>query len=163
ARGWVVAHLVLQLTGIEDGGAWWAPRTFVGWVVMVGLIVASAQWGRGRWRPGRRWQSVLVGLNAFAVLAAAVFLLWLPGQGVGTVTSENWYEPQPDDGVVVGGSYAENLFVYDAQGQPVDGAQVFDQDGRPVTLGVGSLQEAETWTGVGYDDERSWRLGGVTS
>ena len=59
----------------------------------------------------------------------------------------------PDGGVVV----------YDAQGQPVDGAQVFDQDGRSVTLGVGSLQEVETWTGVGYDDERSWRLGGVTS
>jgi len=154
-RGWIVAHLLLQVSGIERNGPWWVPETFVGWMVLVAAVVASAQWGRGRWQVGGRWYRVLVVVNAVAVVAGVVFVSWLPGRQ----TEYVYADPGPvQDGVVVGGQYAENLFVYDAQGEPVAGAQVFDQAGRPVTLGIDSIGAAEYWDG---SDAQQWRLGGA--
>lgn len=154
-RGWIVAHLLLQVSGIERNGPWWVPETFVGWVVLVAAVVASAQWGRGWWQVGGRWHRVLVVLNAVAVVAGVVFVSWLPGRETEYVDVEMG---PLQDGVVVGGEYAENLFVYDAQGEPVAGAQVFDQAGRPVTLGIDSIGAAEHWDG---SDALQWRLGGA--
>ena len=58
-------------------------------------------------------------------------------------TPEHWNETNNffggDDSalhapVMVDGELVGNLFVYDAQGNPVERAQILDQDGRPVTL-----------------------------
>ena len=58
-------------------------------------------------------------------------------------TPEHWNETNNffggDDSalhapVMVDGELVSNLFVYDAQGNPVERAQILDQDGRPVTL-----------------------------
>ncbi|WP_163274938.1 hypothetical protein [Cellulomonas iranensis] len=141
-RGWALAHLLLQMTGSE-AGSFWLPSTFAGWVLLALAVAASAQWGRGRWRTGPRWHRALLALSTFLALAALVLLLTLPDQ-------QRWQQQMLDDawgssatavdpldGVVVEGEYAHNLFVYDADGQPVDGAQIVDQRGRPVFVDSG--------------------------
>lgn len=131
-RGWALAHLVLQVVGGEPH-PFWLPSTSGGWVLMLLAIVASAQWGRGRWRTGPRWHRVLRGTNVVLAFAAVILLLTLPqAQRNDAATAQTWIETVPDDGVVVAGERATNLFVYDADGNPVEGAQVFDQRGRPV-------------------------------
>ncbi|QGQ20134.1 hypothetical protein GC089_14110 [Cellulomonas sp. JZ18] len=133
-RGWTVAHLLLQLTSVEPYPAFWLPSTFAGWVVLVVAVVASAQWGRGRWRAGPRGQAVLRLVSAAAAVASVVLVLWVPAAQRSDLAWMRAVIDAPlEDGVVVAGERAANLFVYDADGRPVDGAQVVDQDGRPVT------------------------------
>lgn len=132
-RGWALAHLLLQVVGGEPY-AFWLPSTSGGWVLLLLAVVASAQWGRGRWRTGPRWHRVLRATNVVLAFAAVILLLTLPqSQRNDVATAATWVEPVPEDGVYVGGERVSNLFVYDADGEPVDGAQVFDQDGRPVS------------------------------
>ncbi|ADG73823.1 conserved hypothetical protein [Cellulomonas flavigena DSM 20109] len=132
-RGWTLAHLLLQVVGGETY-AFWLPSTSGGWVLLLLAVVASAQWGRGRWRTGPRWHRVLRVVNGALAFAAVVLLLTLPQvHRSDAAAAQTWVETTPQDGVLVAGEYASNLFVYDAEGNPVDGAQVFDQDGRPVT------------------------------
>jgi len=133
-RGWALAHLVLQVLGAERSWAFWLPSTLGGWVLLVLCVVASAQWGRGRWRTGPRWQRVLMMVNGILAVASLILLLTLPGsQQQELEYARSAAAAPPSDGIVVDGEYAHNLFVYDAQGRPVEGAQVFDQAGRPVT------------------------------
>ncbi|GEL94941.1 hypothetical protein [Cellulomonas composti] len=133
-RGWAVAGLALRMLGTEPGGSWWLPGSALGWAVLGAAVVASVQWGRGRWSTGRRWRIVLLVVSWVAGFAAVVLALSMAGGQDAVVESYDpaWYAPE--DGVVVGGEYATNLFVYDAAGRPVAGAQVFDQAGHPVLL-----------------------------
>ncbi|MBD7919230.1 hypothetical protein H9657_13215 [Cellulomonas sp. Sa3CUA2] len=132
-RGWALAHLVLQLVGAEPY-PFWVPSSSGGWVLMILAVVASAQWGRGEWRAGPRWDRVLEVLSRVLALAALILVLTLPGaQRNDVAMAAAWVDTPAEDGVFVAGEQASNLFVYDADGNPVDGAQVFDQQGRPVT------------------------------
>lgn len=132
-RGWALTHLLLQLLGAEPH-VFWLPTSSGGWVLLLLAVVASAQWGRGRWHAGPRGERLLRAASGFLACASVVLLLWLPSAHRGDVASvEAWAPPPVEDGVVVAGERAYNLFVYDAQGAPVEGAQVFDQAGRPVT------------------------------
>lgn len=133
ARGWVLAHLLLQVVGAERG-TFWLPSSLGGWVLLLLAVVASAQWGRGEWRAGPRWDRVLRVLSRVLAVAGVILVLTLPdAHGYEVAAAQSTVPAPPQDGVVVAGETAENLFVYDADGNPVDGAQVFDQDGRPVT------------------------------
>jgi len=132
-RGWALAYLVLQVLGAEPP-SFWLPSTFGGWVLLGLSVVASAQWGRGRWRTGPRWRAPLMVLSGALAVAAVILLLSLPSaQRYDLQSAQAQAAAAPADGIVVDGQYAHNLFVYDAQGRPVEGAQVFDQAGRPVT------------------------------
>ncbi len=132
-RGWTVAYLVLQLTDVEPYALFWLPLTFAAWVVLVAAVVASAQWGRGRWQTGPRWERLLKLVNAATAVASVVLLLWVPSAQRHELASlRAAANAQPVDGVIAGGERATNLFVYGADGEPVDGAQVVDQDGRAV-------------------------------
>ncbi|MCM0640761.1 hypothetical protein [Cellulomonas wangsupingiae] len=133
-RGWALAHLLLQVLGAEPTSSFWLPSTLGGWVLLVLCVVASAQWGRGRWRTGPRWQRPLMIVSGLLAVASLVLLLTLPSsQRYDLEYARTVADAPPADGIVVDGEYAHNLFVYDAQGRPVEGAQVFDQAGRPVT------------------------------
>ena len=46
--------------------------------------------------------------------------------------TETIYQETPMDGVVVDGMQVSNLFVYDAEGNPLSDVQVYDDRGRPV-------------------------------
>lgn len=155
-RGWALAHLVLQVLDAEPVAWFWLPSTAGGWVVLLLAVVASAQWGRGRWRTGPRWHRVLRALSAFLAVAAVVLLLWIPSTERVERTTVTAGPALPSDGVVVDGEPASNLFVYDADGQPVEGAQVFDQRGRPVTTAASG---GDPWQqeGVWQDDAQEFR------
>ena len=132
-RGWTLAHLVLQLTAVEPYPAFWLPSTFAGWAVLVAAVGASAQWGRGRWQTGPHMHRLLRLVSAASAVASVVLLLWLPSAQRNELASlRAAVDAPPVDGVVAGGQRATNLFVYDADGEPVDGAQIVDQDGHPV-------------------------------
>jgi hypothetical protein len=42
----------------------------------------------------------------------------------------------PQDGVWVGGTEVRNVFPYDAQGNPLTDVQLFDENGRPISVGT---------------------------
>lgn len=132
-RGWALAQVLLRVTDLEPATPWWLPRSLPGWLLLGAAVVASVQWGRGRWVARGRWHGVVSLLSAATALAAVVLLVWLPAQ---QRERDGWVQDlgavTPADGVVVDGEYATNLFVYDADGRPLEGAQVVDQDGRPV-------------------------------
>ncbi|WP_309135287.1 hypothetical protein [Cellulomonas sp.] len=132
-RGWAVAQVLLRVTDLEPATPWWLPRSLPGRLLLGAAVVASVQWGRGRWVARGAWHGVVSLLSAGAALAAVVLLVWLPAQ---QRERDGWMQDlgaaSPADGVVVDGEYATNLFVYDADGRPLEGAQVVDQDGRPV-------------------------------
>lgn len=133
-RAWVLYQVLRGfLTGSE---LVWMPRSFGGWVALGALTVVSVQWGRGLWQPGAAGRRVRGAATVLAVLAA------LPV--VGTVSADTErvhvvYETQtlpgatvPQDGVVVDGTPVSNLFVYDAQGNPLGDVQIYDDRGRAV-------------------------------
>ncbi|NMR20056.1 HAAS signaling domain-containing protein [Cellulomonas fimi] len=160
-RGWTIAHLVLQVAAVEPYPAFWLPSTFAGWAVLVTAVVASAQWGRGRWRTGPRWHRLLRLVSAGSAVASVVLLLWVPSAQRNELASLRAAVDAPAvDGVVAGGERATNLFVYDADGEPVDGAQIVDQDGRPVTTepyGGDLWRQQQYWPGG--SDEPLFRTG----
>ncbi|MBO9553289.1 hypothetical protein [Cellulomonas sp.] len=115
------------------------------WVVLGGLVVASVQWGRGAWFQSRstRWVPVLTNIVAVVAIlpvlatmssraaqAEDVYRAWASGAFNGG--TQTVYEDRPVDGVVVDGIQVSNLFVYDAQGNPLQDVQVYDDRGRPV-------------------------------
>ena len=110
-----------------------------GVLVTVAFTVVSVQIGRARWWPGlRAVRSVgarlaLLLLNAFAIVVTPLVLGQFPASGSYTQLNQA-YEPAPAAGLQNRGSYVENVFPYDAEGRPLRGVQLFDQDGRP--LGV---------------------------
>ncbi|MGW6131929.1 HAAS signaling domain-containing protein [Cellulomonas sp. NPDC055163] len=150
ARAWVLYQV---LRGVLTGSELvWMPRSFGGWVALAALTVVSVQWGRGLWQPGGagRW------VRGAATVVAALAVLPV----VGTVSADTErvhvvYETQtlpgatvPQDGVVVDGVPVSNLFVYDAQGNPLRDVQVYDDRGRAVR--------------TTFDDGQSdWALPGV--
>ena len=115
------------------------------WLVLGVLVVLSVQWGRGVWFQSRstRWLPVLTNVVAVVALlpvlatigarydqAQDVYRSWASGAFNGG--TQTVYEDRPVDGVVVDGIQVSNLFVYDAQGNPLQDVQVYDDRGRPV-------------------------------
>ncbi|PZR54270.1 hypothetical protein DNL40_04990 [Xylanimonas oleitrophica] len=162
-RGWVLGALAAYfVNGWSDFVA--VPTRTDQLVLMVAGAVVSVQWGRGRWMPWR-WSPRLV--TATTVAAAVLVLpLWSAtraqvAQGEHAVTAGSYdrgwqdgYESRQvgyggaaagaDDGVWVDGMQVSNLFVYDANGDPLRDVQVFDDRGRPVRT-VPTGREEETW------------------
>lgn len=151
ARAWVVYVLLVALVG----GYQWVPRTAWAWLLLATAVVASVQWGRGAWTTSRRARWLPVVANAVAVVAVLPVLStlqddvrtarWYPTSDAGTVVE---YRETAVDGVVVDGMQVSNLFVYDAEGNPLSDVQIFDDRGRPVRTTFDD--------GTGY-----WRLPGV--
>ncbi|TGY77022.1 hypothetical protein, partial [Cellulomonas shaoxiangyii] len=160
-RGWALAQLVLRSVGAEPPEPWWLPSGLVGWVVLAAAVVASVQWGRGHWVVRGRWHAVATLVSAVGAVAAAVLLLWLPAADRQQEAQlQAVLDTAPVDGVVVDGETATNLFVYDADGRPVQGAQIVDQEGRPVVTEryAGELgRQGTVW--LDDDSEVAYRVG----
>lgn len=146
-RGWLWFVLLRRILDVISWGGFPAefavgqflPVDAGGWVLAVGAMVASLEVARRRF-PRGSWQRVLsLVLGAAAVLAMpwAVATVWdRAGVDIGIV-----YVPEevvvqvpaePQDGVYVDGILVSNLFVYDAEGNPLERVQIFDDRGRPV-------------------------------
>ena len=172
ARAWIFYQASMWLASessvlwrvrpVRDG----VPATGLHWAVLLALVAVSVQWGRGRWGAAQ-----LPRLSRAVTVAALVLLI-----PVGVFTYESRYYAsgasevryvelpaevvQPEDGVWVDGIQVSNLFVYDADGDPLSGVQVYDDRGRPVRAATDDGQGSwsmpgvdEPWTFVPSHDE----------
>jgi hypothetical protein len=140
-RAWVAVQL-LDLT--TQGGDLATPvptlgGPLLGSLVWLVAIVVSVQIGRGAIWPGSGAartalaRVVLLALNAFAILMTPVVLGQFPASGTWEYHDlVGSYEPNP--GLMNRGEWVQNVFPFDAQGQPLTGVQLFDQDGNPLNV-----------------------------
>lgn len=157
-RGWVVYQLGLQFVGVYRQEM--LPSSVIRFVWLVALVVASVQWGRGSWRPRRLWGAIPMVVSTVAAFAAIPVLATVSAGSTQYVYADEppaVYEQVPMDGVVVDGMQVSNLFVYDAEGNPLDNVQIYDDRGRPVrtTYDEGQGQ----WYMPG--DDMPWQFVGV--
>ncbi|MCA5892854.1 hypothetical protein LEP48_05730 [Isoptericola sp. NEAU-Y5] len=150
ARGWIVGAFLVTVLG--GGRPSVVPEGAGELLVMALGALVSVQWARGRWIPGS-WQPR-------ATVAASVVAVLLVPAVAGTTYRESVAGADPwsgggsydagyaagrddarnvaygdswgEDGVWVDGMQVSNLFVYDANGDPIKDVQVFDDRGRAV-------------------------------
>jgi hypothetical protein len=139
--------------------AWWVLRGLVVWVLLVGLlgagtnlwplavvlVVLSVQLGRGRML-ARAWvRGSLRVVSAIAIIAAPFVAISLVHTWDNAMWQATYYEEAqqyPSGGLTQGGQQIDNIFAYDAQGNPIDQVQLFDQDGRPLNV---TTDTGATW------------------
>ncbi len=130
ARAWI-AYQVLH-ANVRGSFGTVLPNSLGGWVVLALLVVASVQMGRrmlaGR---GRWWRRAVVAVNVLAVICLPPALSHAEGQ---TVFYSGGVMP-PSNGLWLNGTEVRNVFPYDAQGRPLQGVQLFDENGRPLDVG----------------------------
>lgn len=152
-RAWV--WYVPLATAYTPGWNQWFPRSAIAVLWFLLVAVVSIAWGRGGLHGRRPVRAGLTVLNAAAVVLVLPFLV----NATGNVT---WHESTqyievpaaPEDGVIVGGMYVSNLFVYDADGNPLTDVQIVDDRGRPVRTVTGGT--AGEWALPGVTDP--WRF-----
>ncbi|MGZ4479225.1 MAG: hypothetical protein ACXVW2_11480 [Nocardioidaceae bacterium] len=99
------------------------------------FVVVSVQIGRGAWWPGtmlRRSLSlrlVMIALNAFAVLMLPVMVDRFVAAQAPVVYASS-VPDYSDQDLTFHGVPVKNIYPYDAQGRPLVGIQLVDQDGR---------------------------------
>ena len=165
-RGWVWFALIMgvlryvMMLGFSNLERF-VPRTAFAWLVLITTTLISVGVGRGLGRV-RPWVRVVTTVLSLIALVAAPAVVTQFGQEIERRTSAQAYldysleyrevpveVPMPvEDGVYVDGMLVSNLFVYDAQGNPLERVQIFDDRGRPVR--------------TTYDDgDSAWSLPGV--
>ena len=163
ARGWAAYEFVAAVLG--RGEARVLPITLSGLVLLGLLIVVSVEAGR-RWtaagtRPPhaptgwlRRWAPRA--LNAVAVVLLLGFgssvelVQYLPGP-----SGENVVVP-PSNGLWLNGTEVRNVFPYDANGRPLTDVQLFDENGRSLSVGTSAQTPLTDQTGP-YLGQRATR------
>lgn len=138
---WYFAAYVVLLTLVPSRtyngllGAVFALNGNVGaWTVLLGLLLLSVQWGRGRWMP---WRGVRV-LRTVASIGAILALPMLVGL-YSSAVSQIWTDSRPEyasylpPGLSVDGQRVRNIYAFDADGNPIPAVQLFDQDGNALS------------------------------
>ena len=123
-RGWVVFALLNAPTMSL------VPQNEIHWIPLIGLIVVSVQWGRGRWLPWR-W------MRAAVVVVSIVSLLVLPVVVASTarITSPDQYYAEPiSDGIMLDGQQVTNIFAYGPDGTALSDVRLFDQYGNTLAV-----------------------------
>lgn len=131
-RGWLWYVALMAVTRASMGQPY-VPQTWVAWLGLGMLVVASVHLGRG-WRrtsPWVRWLRVALTVVAILVLP------WATTGLRGLISTATADEDGPsyayaENGVWVEGRLVRNLFAYDADGNLLSAVQLFDETGRPV-------------------------------
>lgn len=143
-RGWALAAVVaIPLTSAAP------PRDLLSVLLTIAGVLVSVQVGRGAWvpsgwrRPAWRMLSVLLVPVAIVVLITSAEAIdqnrrddWeahRAGEVLGGIPAWRAFEYDAT-GVMIAGTRATNLFVYGPDGELIEGAQIVDQSGRPLTL-----------------------------
>lgn len=141
---------------------WWALRGLVAWGAvsavlgmsswLVGLLLVAGSVWVGLSTPGRGSsvrRLVRIGNAVAAVLLVPSLLVLAVGSAGAYVDDGGYVETVPPEGVVVDGEQVGSFYVYDGQGRRVDGARIFTDTGRPVTIDPWMLPSMD---GVVEDD-----------
>jgi hypothetical protein len=128
-RAWVIYSIVAALFGQPTLRL--SPLTFL---IGLGALVVSVQWGRGRWQ-ARAWvRYAVIGFNVLLVLCVPIVLIATSSAVNSEVANAaNAEQAGPIGGIVDNGKPVSNIFAYDANGNPLSGVQLFDQDGKPLS------------------------------
>lgn len=143
ARGWVLYALLAIALGSWDTIFGFPGRNTGGWLLLGALVLLSIQWGRGQWMAVRGLRVVR---TAASVVAAVALLFAVPATVVSAqhavgAAYDSWTTVEdPTPGLAVDGTRVRNIFAYDAAGNPIEGVQLFDQDGRPLNT-VGRIDD----------------------
>lgn len=135
-RGWAVFVVTWMLW---TGQSRLLPTALPAWAALVGVVLVSIQWGRGRWLPQRWLKAVRLLMSVVAVIASPFLVAGALDAVTNSVdVGESYANPSPV-GLTLDGNRVTNIFGYDADGRPLDHIQLFTQDGKPlVTVGADS-------------------------
>jgi hypothetical protein len=144
-RGVTLAALFAMPAGLgpltASGFAGFPSQVFF-WALVATVILISVQWGRGRWLPRNRLRHV----RTVASIIALLFLPTLSGYAATILSAPanhgTYYAPPPQ-GLLLDGVQVGNLFVYDKDGNPIEGAQIYTNRGTPLNLFGGESQYAD--------------------
>ncbi|OZB81781.1 hypothetical protein, partial [Microbacterium sp. 13-71-7] len=161
ARGFGMFAVVSVLLGF---GIWtmltqgWPGTRILAWILLILLTVLSVQWGRGRWLP----KNALKHIRTVASVIALLILPFAAGALITAVTNHgnsverSYTQPL---GLSLDGDRVVNLFVYDKDGKPIEGAQVYTNRGTPLNLmGRDSAQFDSAATYWGFGDSGTTTL-----
>ncbi|GAA3618910.1 hypothetical protein GCM10022223_39640 [Kineosporia mesophila] len=138
-RSYVLYQLIVQtLSGTRQR----APESEVQWLLLVVLVIGGIELERRKWFSSDRFRRGLVGaadLLAVGSLVLAAWLFVIPNYSVvglvpvgidGYTNASSMPESGPVEGVTNGGRLVHNIFPYDSEGNPLQGVQLFDDQGR---------------------------------
>lgn len=131
-RGAVVGTLVQSW--FSGGVA--LPFSLPAWIAVIAAVVVSVQIGRGRWVPRRSWlRRALAAANVVLALATPFLVASVVNTLNNMYFAYNYEQPAAiPDGLTHNGVNVSNIFAYDAEGNPIDRVQLFDQAGEPINL-----------------------------
>jgi hypothetical protein len=138
-RGCALFYLFTGSSGVPRSR--WEP------ILLIGLLVLSAQWGRGRWLPWKWSRRGVIALSVVALLAAPS----LSGAVVDRLTFSDRMNPNDyiTDGILLDRSPVFNIFAYGPDGQLLTDVRLFDQSGRPLSVVIEDGVDRPYWTGEG--------------
>lgn len=148
ARGWALYLLVAIPFGSWDTIVGFPGRNTGAWLLLGAAVLLSIQWGRGRWAPGRGLRAVRI---AASVVAAVTLVFAIPAtivsaqNAVGAAYYSWTTVDESTPGLAVDGTRVRNIFAYDTEGNPIEGVQLFDQDGRPLNTVGRAADERLQW------------------
>lgn len=127
---WGAFSIVVAL--LNPNGPWdWriTPNSLLEWLTLLVLLVVSVQWGRGRWVPKGIFRHVrtIATVIALVLLPAVLYSLFTPDVRYIDNTSAQ-------QGLTLDGVQIDNIFAYDADGNPIDQVQLFTNRGTPINL-----------------------------
>lgn len=145
-RAWVAVQALDLATGPWEH-ATLIPRfgdDLSGLLLLLGAVVGSVLLGlRKVWPASHSPRSVLarvvlLGLNALAVLLLVHVVDSFPSSSyvndMDHPNASGMFRPYKQPGLLNDGRTVRNVFAYDAQGQPLQGVQLYDQTGKPLAI-----------------------------
>ena len=135
-RGWALFYVLAGFTAVPQ-------NPFDPWL-LIGLLVLSVQWGRGRWLPWKWSRGAVIALSVVAVLALPALYAAM----VDRVTFADRMDPDDyiADGLLLDKQQVTNIFAYGPDGQALTDVRLYDQSGRPLSMIPGSWGEQYYWT-----------------
>lgn len=139
------------------------PASPLEWLLLAAATMVSIQWGRGLWLP----KNPLRHLRTIVSVIAVILLPFAVGSSLTPrieYIETGGYQPQ---GLLLDGVQINNIFAYDADGNPIERVQLFTGKGTPIDLyggakdtpyGVHDDSETATFPFQDYRGQQIWNI-----
>ena len=134
-RGWALFYILAGFTPVPQ-------NEFDPWVLL-GLVVLSVQWGRGRWLPWKWSRGAVIALSVIAALAVPAAFTAVADR----LTFASRIDPDDyiSDGILLNKQPITNIFAYGADGQPLTDVRLYDQYGNPFSVVPDEWDQGQFW------------------